>query len=404
VPDTSTTPLQYLPAVLVWAAAIYKLPAVRRAPGNLRLRALWLTLVVVASALTVLVPPIYVAFDQLAGVPNLARLVGNSLVLCGGFGGQAVMCLLDDDQAAALHRVRVRVLWLAGSLVLMTVFFVLAPLDAEVTTRFTVVYADAPFMLEYRLVFLAFLGVALIDVARLSSHYARQARRPLLRLGMGLNTAGGLFGLAFVVAFMAFLIADQAGYTFKQPEVVFRVLVFCMAGSLAVGSTVPAWGSRVGLDRALRWRRLHRAYRRLYILWAALAGAAPEIVLAPPASRLVDVVDPRNLDFRLYRRVVEIRDGYLALRPYRDREAAAAARELGAAAGLCGERLQAVVEAATLAAAIRRKADGRPARDVEADADSAGGADIDSEYVWLEQVARNFARSRIVHAVATRVA
>jgi hypothetical protein len=394
--------MQFLPAVLMWTAAVYKLPAVRCAPANLMLRALWLTLVVLASALTMLIPPIYVAFDQLVGVPNLARLVGNGLVLCAGFGGQAVMCLLDGDQAAALRRVRVRAVWLAASLTLMTVFFVLAPVDIETTTRFTVVYTGAPFMVEYRLVFLAFLGGALTDVARLSRHHAWQSRRPLLAFGMRLNTIGALLGLAFVVLFVAFLIADQAGYTVERPDAVFRVLVFFMTVCLAVGSTVPAWGSRLGVDRALRWRHTHRAYRRLYPLWAALAEASPEIVLTPPAPRLVDIADPRNLDFRLYRRVVEIRDGYLALRPYRDRDTVMAARELGAAAGLRDQQLQAVVEAAALAVAIRSKSDGRPARDVETDTAAVGGADISSEYAWLEQVAHNFARSRIVRNVVAQ--
>jgi hypothetical protein len=221
---------------------------------------------------------------------------------------------------------------------------------------------------------------------------------------MRLNTIGALLGLAFVVCFVALLIADEAGYAVERPDVVFRALVFFMTVCLAIGSTVPAWGSRVGVDRALRWRHTHRAYRRLYPLWATLADAAPQIVLTPPASRWVDVVDPRNLDFRLYRRVVEIRDGYLALRPYRDRDTVAAARELGAAAGLRDRQLQAVVEAAALAAAVRNKADGGkpPAREVETGADPIGGADITSEYAWLEQVARHLARSPIVRTIAVQ--
>ena len=72
---------------------------------------------------------------------------------------------------------------------------------------------------------------------------------------MRLNSVGALFGLAFVAAFTAFLIADRAGYTIERPEVVFRFLVFCVAALFAVGSTVPAWGSRVGLDRVPRWLR-----------------------------------------------------------------------------------------------------------------------------------------------------
>jgi hypothetical protein len=41
----------------------------------------------------------------------------------------------------------------------------------------------------------------------------------------------------------------------------------------------------------------------------------PEIALLPPRPPLIELLDPRDVDFRLRRRVIEIRDGLLDVRP-----------------------------------------------------------------------------------------
>jgi len=95
-----------------------------------------------------------------------------------------------------------------------------------------------------------------------------------------------------------------------------------------------------------------------------------------------------GLRLRLYRRVIEIRDGLLALHPYREDGVAAAARERARAAGLTGQQLEAAVEAAAVAAALRSRASGRaPASAVVT---VAGGADLASDTVFLSRVARAY--------------
>jgi hypothetical protein len=143
------------------------------------------------------------------------------------------------------------------------------------------------------------------------------------------------------------------------------------------------------------------------------------------------------MTFRLQRRCVEIRDGQVKLRPWRDPRAANTAQELGRRAGLDGEALEAVVEAATLLAAaqLRRRAaaigeklgrraglddealekvvvaatraavpantDRQPARGEPGEAEGPGGGDLDSENAWLGKVAAA-RRSRVVHTVLAR--
>jgi Family of unknown function (DUF6545) len=57
-----------------------------------------------------------------------------------------------------------------------------------------------------------------------------------------------------------------------------------------------------------------------------------------------------SLRYRLYRRVIAIRDTMLALAPFRDERVATRARAAAAATGLTGDELAAAVEAAVGAA------------------------------------------------------
>ncbi|WP_327586871.1 DUF6545 domain-containing protein [Nonomuraea sp. NBC_00507] len=54
-----------------------------------------------------------------------------------------------------------------------------------------------------------------------------------------------------------------------------------------------------------------RAYRRLRPLWTDLYAAMPEIALHPPLGRELPAI--LDIDYLLYRRMIEISDGMLAL-------------------------------------------------------------------------------------------
>src|SRR5581483_6094586 len=79
--------------------------------------------------------------------------------------------VLAAEVLGAEHRERLQGIYetlvLLGTLVLMTIFFVLAPVDDEAPLDFMTRYGDAPFILEYRLVFLLYLGFALVNVVGL---------------------------------------------------------------------------------------------------------------------------------------------------------------------------------------------------------------------------------------------
>src|SRR3954466_12838902 len=96
--------LSYVPTLLMWAAVVYKFP--RGNPPERGARFLWLTLLGLALALTVLLPPVYLLADRLARVPNLARFLGNALVLVAGWTAQAYLFHLNypDERAAPAIR------------------------------------------------------------------------------------------------------------------------------------------------------------------------------------------------------------------------------------------------------------------------------------------------------------
>jgi hypothetical protein len=114
-----------------------------------------------------------------------------------------------------------------------------------------------------------------------------------------------------------------------------------------VGVTVPAW-SPVAVS-AFRYCRAWATWCRLRPLWALLVQAAPGVQLpAQPGTRL-------NVRYRLHRRVIEIRDAELVLRPFRDSQAAQDAADAALSAGLPEDEHDAVIEAVMITTALNAR-------------------------------------------------
>lgn len=135
-----------------------------------------------------------------------------------------------------------------------------------------------------------------------------------------------------------------------------------------------------------RWQRQYRAYRRLEPLWHQLSTVIPEIVLSP-----VGVSRPWNVDIRLYRRVIEIRDAQLLLEPLADQEAVAQAEADARHRGLTGDHAQAYVDAVTLVTALAHWQSDKPGSPPRAVPEKAtGDASLTRDVRYLELVARAF--------------
>ena len=398
------TVLVYAPSALLWAAVAYRLPALRRSPRDRRLRAYWSATLSFALAATVLLPPVYLAIDGLVGRPNVARLLGNALVLVSAWFNQAFLHYLNYPEIQAQQRIR-RAGWvLLGALALLATFFALAGIEEE-AWDFTGHHAAAPFVLEFRLVYLGYLAFALVQVVRLAWRYAGLVDRPALRLGLRVVAAGGMVGLAYVAHEALYAATRRLGLTYPLPEPArtTELLIAVAVALLVTGSTMPAWGPRIGVPTLYRWMQRYRAYRRLHALWVTLCEANPEIAFLPRRSALADALRVRNLGFHLYRRVVEIWDGRLALQPYVDPTITLQAEAFCRNNGIEGEEMRAVIEAASLAAALQAKARAHTVQDAASLSPAAGRADVTAEAAFLGKVAHYFMRSPLVPAILARL-
>jgi hypothetical protein len=142
------------------------------------------------------------------------------------------------------------------------------------------------------------------------------------------------------------------------------------------------------------------AYRQLAPLWVALRQAVPDVVLDPTWSLRVDAWNVRNLDFRLYRRVIEIRDGALAMRPHFDPTVEELARLSAMQAHIPQSEIDPTVEATQIAVALEAHREGRfPSHHAWRPPVLQNGSDLDAEVKALVPVAIAFATSTVVKSV-----
>ena len=392
------------PALVAWTAVLYKLSARRRSPDDPAAHPYLGTLVALALALTVLAHPVYVTLDRLAGIPNLARLLGHSFIVLAAWSARSTLSYVNYPFEQARSRVRHHGAILVVALVFMVVLFGLAPVDEE-TMQFMSRYATTPFILEYWLVFLGFLGVALFDIVRLDLTHAARADNPALKVGLRTVALGGIVGLGYVANEGLYVLGAQvdATYPLGDKDMITTVLVAGGTSLMIIGSTMPAWGPIVGIPAAARWIDRYWMLRVLYPLWADLYRASPDIALSLPSSPLMDALAMRDLNVRLYRRVVEIRDGLLTLRPFVDPKVREVAGALGRSAGLSGDELDAVAEAATVAAAIRAKRRRRAIAGGDVVAAAPVGSDLSAEAAYLTRLSRAYRNSSVVRMLLERI-
>jgi len=390
-------------AAIIWSAVIYKLRDLRKDPHNLALWALCAALTFPALAYTLAAPWISVRVDDALGIPNVATLlIYGSDVVHTAFAQLLLLAWTHPRQQVWVH-FRWRVLVVALALASMAALFLMASVPEERPTDFNEVYATAPYITEFLLVFYVTFGASMAVLGRMCWRYAGMVGRLWLRRGLRLVAIGTGFGLVYCICEMIYIGARLAGENPRAWHMAALLIAGAGAPVLCAGLTLPAWGPQ--LSAACAWFHSYRSYRKLRPLWLALYRAVPEIALVPPTSLGADMLPSRDLGFRLYRRVIEIRDGRLALRPYSSPQITIAARRLARAAGLLGDELEATVEAAALKAALRVKTRGStvttlmPAGDGEQSPSPAGGS-LSEESAWLVRVAQAFRNSPVVVAAA----
>lgn len=183
--------------------------------------------------------------------------------------------------------------------------------------------SDQPFFVAYQVVYLLTLATGKALVAHACWAFARQSELYVrqnglygqqhegiwLRRGLRTAAAGAVVELLYPLGRFADIFLASHGWNSAQWAVVSRSALTVGMVLNIVGWTAPLWGTRA--SAVLAWCRAYRDYRRLRPLWCALHRAYPRILLQPPFAH--DIAAVRDLRFHLHRRVIEIRDGYLAL-------------------------------------------------------------------------------------------
>ncbi|MFI0711586.1 MAB_1171c family putative transporter [Streptomyces inhibens] len=374
-------------AVVAWLAFGYKLSALRKSPRDYALIALCGALMCSALSFTVSHPYVWGYVDRLFGFPNSAALVSMVCVVLVLTNQQVVLTFWAHPPERAWRRARPRVL--AAALVLaalITLFAMTAPSEPR-PKDFSLHYAGHPLYAVYLLIYLVFYTVGEIETARLSQRYAKVSHRLWLRRGLRLTAVGAWTTLGFSLIRITDVILSPYAVDLRPLEPVAWVCGDVGALLTHVGWTLPGWGPTLNAPR--RWVRAWRQYRRLRPLWNVLHELAPMIELTAPANGFWSRFRPSTLEFKVYRQVIEIRDGQLALRSYTDPEAVRTATELGRRAGLTGKELQAIEEAAQLASMVRSRERNVPPSAHPAPRTVTGpqGADLTDEIDWLVKVA-----------------
>lgn len=385
-----------------WFAAAYHLQALRKGRGSQAILALALGLMFLGASFLAIAPAVYTHLDAMLGVANVMRLVGHVSIVAFSACTSIMLLYWTYPVEQASPRARRRLIGYSTALLLLVALFVAADTDQE-AVDWTVRYSREPLVALYLAVYLLSFGLAMAETSVLSRRYARFLPPGPLRTGLRINSTGTAVAFTYCL-YKGLYVAGTAVDTslparvgwLGREDVISPYLSIVGALLMVVGLTLPTWGATAvaihGRISALR------AYRALYPLWCDLHRAHPQILfgeLPPPWPR-------RYVRSGLQRRVIEIPDGMLRLTGFYDHRVHEQATAAGRGAGLDGDELQAVVDAALVAVALRAHASGRRP-DRVASPPVAEAATLEDQVRWLRMLASAY-RSRLVVTLVAQCA
>lgn len=393
-------------AAIAWIASFYKLRRLWKENYDPVLAALCAGLIFLAMTLTVSTPIVWVGIDRLFEFSNLSALLSQSLVMAFSAAMQVVLLLAYAPPGNARQQIQRRLTCVGVVLVTMAILFLLAPPMAEAPTDFVLRYSGEPHIARYLSFYIGAFAVMQLENTRLALKAAKAGGRPWLRRGLRILAAGSVLGLVYCVGRAVAIMESQfgLGLDMHRWEALTRIVISLGVLFVSVGFTIPAWGPR--LSALLSWIDRYISYHRLYPLWNALHQAFPSIALYPRSSRIRDIMAIRDLNFRIYRRVIEIQDGKVALRSFFDSKVAISAQREAEKAGLAGDELQVTIEASQLKFALsvmNQDAGSFETPTIPSVDSNPNGTDISTEIKWLVQVARAFVNSPVVQVVCADI-
>lgn len=387
--------MAYLAAlVVVWVIVALRLPVSIRIPRH---RPITATLALPALAATLRSPPLGSSLDGFIGVPNATQVLAHCLIILAGAALHSVITTLvvggDNRQRRGG---RSHYLLATISIAAMIVLFAASPASTIASNNLTRDFVRDPWMLAYWAVFLANLGRSLAAVTALSWRHAAHTPRRGLRANLLLYGGGCAAGFVYCVhkaGVLALAAAGTVDIISRTAPAVAKELIALALLMIAAATIIPLAARGLAIIRA------RRAILKLRPLWLALQAATPTIVLDTSAAP--EGTAPSTTELRLYRMIIEIRDGILAIRPYLNHHDRARVRTLCARQGHDGAKGDPAAAACLLELARRAKFEGRaPGPDTASE--HAGGRDVHDETRELIRLARAW-RHPSTHMLADTV-
>ncbi|GAA3258822.1 MAB_1171c family putative transporter [Streptomyces lavendulae] len=374
--NTTRTLCFVIAALSSYAALVYRLCQARRSWRDNAYRTLVVTLLL--QCLTFTMGAVAMGGDSFLGVGNLAILLMHVSAVAFCVAAQIILLRWAADPEEAVRKARY---WLitgiALSVLLIALFFV-ADGPGRPATDFNT-GSGQPLVLVYLLVFIVSQAVPCVTIFRQCGPYARMTGKASLRQALRMLSVAAVILFLYCTCRTVNILTAAAGIDIGVWQLASNVFSAAGIVTLSLSLTTSSWEASAA--RLLEWAHSYRSYRALYPLWRDLYESSPDIVLEPPGSASVS-----DLNYRLHRRVIEIRDGWRDLRPYIDRTAPVAA---AADPGAGEEYRQAHAEAARIRQALDAKRAGT-VPDLNKDAGDFDDRDTDNfsaEVAWLTQVA-----------------
>ncbi|WP_166610920.1 MAB_1171c family putative transporter [Kineococcus indalonis] len=343
-------------------------------------RVVAITVVALAASAAALTFPGERILYSLTGIAHIGDLVGRALLMVTAVATQCIFLFAVEPDQHPRPRLRRRVAALIAALVLLVSVFTAAP-GRDASADYLVVYGAEPLVAIFVVTFTAFLGWCFADVL---AAWSRLKRRTSGTLHAGLHTlaAGAGVGLGYV---LLRLIGEVALFA-DRPGVVAATRIGCLiTGSVAslLAVTAVSWPAASALTSSLHeWSQARQQLRQLFPLWRDLADVAPQVALEQPRSPAREALAVRDVRWRLYRRVIEIHDARLALRPY--------VRPLGASATTPEAAEAHRLADAITAARIGVAPEVAPVRSTGGPSETTVADDVSREAEWLTGVAREY--------------
>ncbi|MDQ1025040.1 hypothetical protein QF035_002622 [Streptomyces umbrinus] len=378
--NTTKTLCFVIAALSSYAALVYRLCQVRSNWRDSAYRTLVVTLLL--QSLTFTMGAVAMGSDSFLGVGNLAILVMHVSAVAFCVSAQIILLRWAATAEETTRKARY---WLIGGIavnaLLIALFFIADGSDRPASDFNT--GSGQPLILTYLLVFIVSQAVPCVTIFRQCGPYARMTGKVSLRQALQLLSVAAVMLFLYCLARTVNILTAASGIDIGVWQV--AASVFSAAGiiTLSLSLTISSWSASA--TKVAAWARSYRSYRALYPLWRDLYESSPDIVLEPPGGSVSD------LNYRLHRRVVEIRDGWRDLRPYIDR----ASNGIGGAdAGASEESRQALAEAAQIRQALLAKRTGSVPDDNKdaGDFDDRDTDNFTAEVEWLTQVASAYRR------------